>query len=132
MTRNSWHIHRTDKGLTLSRLACVRFDIAAQGQLPAGDPLRYAHQIRQDMWRLLQGVRGFAPVVELQKQGQGWQVRAGGAVFGRVPPNASAKVAELLENQSKRKRWIAQANRSNTRQGSCANQISNQKEGGEQ
>ncbi|MQY42828.1 hypothetical protein GG681_09255 [Epibacterium sp. SM1969] len=113
MTRKPWHIHRTDKALTLSRLSPARFDIVADGALPTGDPLRYAHQIRQDMWRLLQGVRGFAPVVELRAHDGGWQVRAGGAVNGVVPPNAAATVAELLQNQSKRARWIAQANRSN-------------------
>lgn len=111
MTRTSWHITRTDGALTLSRRLPARFDVAAVTVLPAGDPLRLAHQIRQDMWRKLQRLRGFSPVVEITAEGQGVKVRAGGQVMGRVPSNAAGLIAEILENASSRSRWVRHARR---------------------
>ncbi|UWQ26016.1 hypothetical protein K3553_06040 [Leisingera aquaemixtae] len=109
MTRSRWHITRTDSSLTLSRRLPAQFDVAAETVLPAGDPLRLAHQIRQDMWRRLQNVRGFSPVVEITAEGQGVRVRAGGQVTGRVPSNAAGLIAEVLENASSRARWVRHA-----------------------
>ena len=109
MTRAHWHITRTDSSLTLSRRLPARFDVAAETVLPAADPLRLAHQIRQDMWRKLQNLRGFAPVVEISAEGQGLRVRAGGQVMGRVPANAAAQITEVLENPGRRARWIRHA-----------------------
>lgn len=111
MTRSRWHITRTDSSLTLSRRLPARFDVAAETVLPAGDPLRLAHQIRQDMWRRLQSLRGFSPVVEIAAEGQGFKVRAGGQVTGRVPSNAAGQIAEVLENPASRARWIRHAGR---------------------
>lgn len=54
-----WHITRGVGELTLSRQLPARFDVVASTTLPEGDPLRLAHQIRQDMWRMLKRVRGF-------------------------------------------------------------------------
>ncbi|UWQ38537.1 hypothetical protein K3552_05905 [Leisingera aquaemixtae] len=109
MTRSRWHITRTDSSLTLSRRLPAQFDVAAVTVLPAGDPLRLAHQIRQDMWRKLQSLRGFSPVVEITAEGQGVKVRAGGQVMGRVPSNAAGLIAEVLENASSRARWVRHA-----------------------
>ncbi|QDI76305.1 MULTISPECIES: hypothetical protein [Leisingera] len=109
MTRSRWHIIRTDSSLTLSRRLPAQFDVAAVTVLPAGDPLRLAHQIRQDMWRKLQSLRGFSPVVEITAEGQGVKVRAGGQVMGRVPSNAAGLIAEVLENASSRARWVRHA-----------------------
>lgn len=109
MTRSRWHIIRTDSSLTLSRRLPARFDVAAETVLPAGDPLRLAHQIRQDMWRKLQSLRGFSPVVEITTVGQGLRVRAGGQVMGRVPGNAAGQIAEVLENPAGRARWVRHA-----------------------
>ncbi|UWQ77873.1 hypothetical protein K3725_11125 [Leisingera sp. S132] len=111
MTRTPWHITRTDSSLTLSRRLPARFDVAAESVLPGGDPLRLAHQIRQDMWRQLQSLRGFSPVVEITAEGQGLKVRAGGQVMGRVPSNAAAQIAEVLENPGRRARWLRHAGR---------------------
>ncbi|NSY38563.1 hypothetical protein [Leisingera sp. ANG59] len=111
MTRTSWHITRTDSAFTLSRRLPARFDVAAETVLPAADPLRLAHQIRQDLWRQLQRLRGFAPVVEITAAGQGLRVRAGGQVAGRVPANAAAQITEVLENPARRARWIRHASR---------------------
>ena len=69
----------------------------------------HAHQIRQDMWRKLQGMRGFSPVVEVTAtgpgSGQALRVRAGGQVMGRVPSNAAGLIADVLENPADRARW---------------------------
>ncbi|KIC16816.1 MULTISPECIES: hypothetical protein [unclassified Leisingera] len=111
MTRTPWHITRTDSSLTLSRRLPARFDVVAETVLPAADPLRLAHQIRQDMWRKLQSLRGFSPVVEITAEGQGLRVRAGGQVTGRVPANAAALIAEVLDNPARRARWIRHASR---------------------
>ncbi|NVK15615.1 MAG: hypothetical protein HWE35_15700 [Rhodobacteraceae bacterium] len=111
MTRTPWHITRTDSTLTLSRRVPARFDVAAETVLPSGDPLRLAHQIRQDMWRKLQRLRGFAPVVKITVAGQGLRVRAGGQVAGRVPANAAAQITEVLENPARRARWVRHATR---------------------
>ncbi|MBY6067009.1 hypothetical protein KUW17_09685 [Leisingera aquaemixtae] len=119
MTRSCWHITRTDSSLTLSRRVPARFDVAAETVLPAGDPLRLAHQIRQDMWRRLQSLRGFSPVVEITAlghgQAQGLRVRAGGQVTGRVPANAAAQITEVLENPACRARWVRHAARGQAR-----------------
>ncbi|UWQ42639.1 hypothetical protein K3718_06000 [Leisingera aquaemixtae] len=109
MTRSRWHIIRTDSSLTLSRRLPAQFDVAAVTVLPAGDPLRLAHQIRQDMWRKLQSLRGFSPVVEITAEGQGVKVRAGGQVTGRVPANTAAQIAEVLEQPANRCRWVRHA-----------------------
>ncbi len=115
MPKKTWHILREngDMGrvVTLSRELPARFDVAAETELPAGNPVRFAHQIRQDMWRMLQSMRGYSPVVRLTERGQGWHVLAGGRVQGNVPPGTAERISDLLENQSKRGRWVAQAKR---------------------
>lgn len=112
MPRSPWHITRTDDALTLSRRLPVRFDLAAETTLPGGDPLRLAHQIRQDMWRALQSLRGFAPAVEISAEGQGLRVRAGGQAAGPVPANAAERVAAVLGCPANRARWLRHARRS--------------------
>ncbi|WP_291728623.1 hypothetical protein [Leisingera sp. F5] len=109
MRSNRWHITPDEGGLTLSRRLPAQFDVAAETLLPAADPLRLAHQIRQDMWRRLQGLRGFSPVVEITAKGQGLRVRAGGQVTGRVPSNAAGLIADVLENPANRDRWLRHA-----------------------
>ena len=94
-------------GLTLSRHLPPRFDVAASTRLPAGDLHRVAHQVRQDMWRALQNVRGFSPVVEVQTDGAELRVTAGGRVAGRAAAGLNARIADVLEDASNRKRWIS-------------------------
>lgn len=111
MTRPPWHITRTDRSLTLSRRLPASFDVAAETVVPAADPLRLAHQIRQDLWRKLQSLRGFSPVVKISAEGQGLRVRAGGQVMGRLPANAAGLIADMLEDPARRARWIRHASR---------------------
>lgn len=115
MTGKPWHITREDGGLVLSRQVPPHFDVAASVGLPAADPLRLAHQIRQDMWRAVQNVRGFSPVVKIEAQGEGLLVTAGGRVAGRVPGNLASEIRAVLEDESKRSRWLRHARRDKKR-----------------
>ncbi|OIQ45926.1 MAG: hypothetical protein BM558_01650 [Roseobacter sp. MedPE-SW] len=115
MTRTSWHITRADNALTLSRCLPARFDVAVETVLIGGDPLRLAQQIRQDMWRAVQNVRGFSPVVRIEGQGESLLVTAGGRVAGRVPGNLASEIRAVLEDESKRSRWLRHARRDKKR-----------------
>ncbi|MGR3678014.1 MAG: hypothetical protein ACU0AZ_08520 [Paracoccaceae bacterium] len=100
-----WHIQRDATGLTLARALPARFDVSAETVLPLGDPLLLAHQIRQDMWRALQNLRGFSPVVRIDVGEAEVQVIAGGRVSGRVPATTVGRIAEVLETPANRQRW---------------------------
>lgn len=109
MTRNTWHIQREGETVTLSRRLPARFDVVVETSLPQANPVRLAHQIRQDLWRRLQRVRGFSPVVEITRTGETLSVRAGGQVAGRVPGTAVGMITDVLEDQSNRTRWLRHA-----------------------
>lgn len=111
MARDAWHTARDGATLTLSRLRTARFDLAEVTFLPGEDLIRsrIAHQIRQDMWRKLQGLRGFCPAVRVTTQPGGVAVLAGGAVNGPVTDRARATVAELLSDPALRTRWVENA-----------------------
>lgn len=101
-----WHIVREGDKLTLSRHIPVRFDVAVCTVLPRANLLRLAHQIRQDMWRALQRVRGFSPVVEICAFEEEAHVRAGGRVLGAVSPATGPRIADILEDTANRARWL--------------------------
>lgn len=106
MTRHTWHIKREGQSLTLSRQLPARFDIAAVASFPMMGRLRLAQQVRQDMWRALRNVRGFSPVVQIETQGDGLMVRAGGRVDGRAPKaQLQARITDVLANPDNRARW---------------------------
>lgn len=113
MAKVRWHIVKDGQGgLTLSRRLPARFDFAVEATLPACDPVRLAHQIRQDVWRKLQGLRGFLPVVEIVASGNKLCVRAGGSVQGSVPAaHAEGLVSEILHDPKRRARWVMHARR---------------------
>lgn len=101
-----WHITRDERSLTLSRHAVPRFDVAAETTFPPLRMLPLAQMIRQDMWRLLRSLRGFAPVVSVRRAEGGLHVTAGGSVAGRAPRgHIEAQIRALLENGCKRERW---------------------------
>lgn len=107
MARNDWHILRDEDGLTLARHLPARFDVSAVSLFPLCHAGRLAQQVRQDMWRALQRVRGFSPVVRVERLDTGLRVTAG----GRVPPaSKSASVVQrlddLLANPQVRARWL--------------------------
>ncbi|WP_420010676.1 hypothetical protein [Tateyamaria sp.] len=106
---NGWHIIQSEGSLTLSRRLPPRFDFAVQTELPQGNPRRLAHQIRQDLWRALQDVRGFSPVVQLDQTPGGWTVTAGGRASGKIAAATQAKANAVLEHRGNRARWLRHA-----------------------
>ncbi|WP_417713038.1 hypothetical protein [Pseudophaeobacter arcticus] len=115
MTGKSWHITRDEDGLVLSRQVPPRFDVAVSVEFPPAEPLRLAQQIRQDMWRAVQAVRGFSPMVKVEACGEGLLVTAGGRVAGRVPGNLASEIKAVLEDEAKRSRWLRHAKRGGNR-----------------
>ena len=111
MARDGWHINRDGDTLTVSRTQTARFDLAEVTFLPGDDLIRsrIAHQIRQDMWRKLQRLRGFCPAVRVTTQAGGVAVLAGGAVAGPVTDRARTAIADLLSDPALRARWVANA-----------------------
>ncbi|SOH94134.1 hypothetical protein SAMN06273572_103161 [Monaibacterium marinum] len=109
MSRSSWHMNRTDTVLTLSRQLPARFDVDATASFPALRRGRLAHLIRQDLWRALQSLRGYSPVVEVTNTPDGVVVRAGGRVAGPVTQATQARIAAVLADPDNRARWIANA-----------------------
>jgi len=99
----------------VARQVPPRFDVAVSVEFPPAEPLRLAQQIRQDMWRVVQTVRGFSPVVKVEEQGDGLLVTAGGRVAGRVPGNLASEIKAVLENEAKRGRWLQHARRDKKR-----------------
>ena len=105
MTKGAWHILKRDGVWTMSRMRSQRLDVSAQTWLPRVHPIRLMHQIRQDMWRHLQKVRGFAPLIRLAPDGDGWRVTAGGQVSAMASSHVT-RIEDVLENESFRARWI--------------------------
>lgn len=107
MSRARWHISRDGEALTLTRRRPARFDVMAETFLPRVRMTPLAHQIRQDLWRVLQSLRGYSPVIELTPQGDQLRVRAGGQVDGRFDgARTEARIAATLECPKNRNRWI--------------------------
>ena len=85
-------------------------DLIVDTSFPAVSQSRLARQIRQDVWRALQRVRGFSPVVELVEGPDGVQARIGGQVDGRFPrAHCEAVIREVID--ANRARWIRWAAR---------------------
>ncbi len=94
----------------MARHLPARFDVSVVSDLPLCDAGRLARQVRQDMWRALQRVRGFSPVVRVERFEDVMRVTAG----GRLPRSSqSAWVSErldaLLNDPRKRHRWLCWA-----------------------
>ncbi|MEM5467711.1 hypothetical protein [Celeribacter marinus] len=115
MARKNWHIKVEGDTLTLARRLPARFDFAATAVISGGAALRrgrMARQVRQDMWRALQTLRGFAPAVSVRVVGDDLEVTAGGGVAGAFPKaHCEAIVADVLSDPARRARWIAHATR---------------------
>ena len=83
--------------------------LEARATLPDLGRRRLAHAVRQDMWRMLQDVRGFAPVVEVTCRDGACHVRAGGAVAGRVPHGLSGRIQDMLDDHGHQAAWVKAA-----------------------
>jgi hypothetical protein len=114
-THQQWHMLREADEVTLTRRLPARFDFAAKTVISGGATLRkgrIATQVRQDMWRALQSLRGFAPVVQVRVVGGDLEITAGGAVSGQFPKSKSiAQVSDMLECPDRRARWMRSAQR---------------------
>jgi hypothetical protein len=110
MARHDWHILKDEGALTLARRLPARFDVAVTAVIEGGAGLRksrIAAQVRQDMWRSLQNLRGFAPVVRVAERGEDLEITAGGTVAGRFPKSdTEARIRALLDSQDHRIRWV--------------------------
>ncbi len=106
-----WHIIRTDQQLTLCRQLPPRFDVVGETTLPLVRKGRLAQQIRQDLWRALQNLRGFSPVVEVTETTQGLRIRAGGRIDAAPFPKQKleAQIDRLLASVPHRDRWLKNA-----------------------
>ena len=106
MSRDRWYILRDETVLTLARRLPARFDLSVRTLLPGGSRLRVAQQVRQDIWRALRHLRGFAPVVQVERLEDGLEVTAGGQVAGVFQrAQAEARVADVLNDPRNRTRW---------------------------
>ena len=107
MPRDHWNIDIDGDKLIMSRNPVARFDFFVEATLPDASRLRVAHQVRQDMWRRLQTLRGFSPVVEVERCESGLLVRAGGQIDAKRFPKrwAEKRVLALMECPVTRQRW---------------------------
>ncbi|MGB3407831.1 MAG: hypothetical protein WBA67_10085 [Jannaschia sp.] len=104
-----WYVARDADTFALSRSLPVRWDVEARAVLPDLARRRLAHAVRQDLWRMLQNIRGFAPAVEVTRTEVGCAVRAGGAVAGRVPATLAARIDRMLHDPAQRASWVRAA-----------------------
>ncbi|WP_294613967.1 hypothetical protein [uncultured Roseovarius sp.] len=110
MGRDRWHEVEEAGALVVARRWPVRFDLAVVTVLPRGGRRFLAHQVRQDMWRALQGLRGFVPAVRVTRTAGGLEVVAGGEVRGRFDrAHAEARIAAVLDDEANRARWQRRA-----------------------
>lgn len=114
MDRRGWHVMDDGATYVIARRLPLEWTIWAQTRLPDLGRRRLAHAVRQDLWRRLQRLRGFAPAVSVTRDGQGVRLRAGGTVRGALPAGAGATINALLNDDSLRAAWIrAASHRSN-------------------
>ncbi|CUH81067.1 hypothetical protein TRM7557_03221 [Tritonibacter multivorans] len=111
MANSNWHIQRTPGQVILSRQLPARFDVQAATtlRLQAGQGLslsRLAHQVRQDMWRAVQRVRGFSPVVQVTLSEAGAEIIAGGRAPSPIAPGLAGRIQSVLEDPQKQMRWM--------------------------
>lgn len=115
MARTSWHILREEHAVTVARHLPVRLDLCVRARIEAPGRLSLtslAQQIRQDVWRALQMLRGFSPVVRLCQTGATVDVEAGGRLCAPGAAGGAAdKIAEVLDSADNRRRWLTHAGR---------------------
>ncbi|TFL16715.1 hypothetical protein DR046_18665 [Jannaschia formosa] len=93
----------------MTRRLPLRWDVAASARMPDLGRRRLAHAVRQDLWRMLQDLRGFSPAVEVVRANGLCCVRAGGRVDGRRPPDLPARIIDLLQDPHCRAAWTRSA-----------------------
>jgi hypothetical protein len=102
-----------------------RWDIRLERRWPVAtrpSRRRYAHQIRQDIWRAAQHVRGFVPMVRVAWADGTLTITAGGALNAGPAPKLTDILAGVLDDPANRQRWDRHAHAKPTRkgQGTCS------------
>lgn len=115
MAKRGWHIQRDETGVTIARHLPAQFDLCGETALRVARPVsrtRIAHQVRQDLWRALQHLRGFSPVVQVG-QGDGLlTIRAGGRLSAATSQTAALRqLHAVLDDAANQQRWINHAGR---------------------
>ena len=106
--RGNWFEIYDGPCFTLARRLPARFDISREISVPLMSAPRLARQIRQDIWRKLQSIRGFLPVVEITDRGAHLHVRAGGELTCPAPFERSGeRIFDVLSNRDNQRRWAA-------------------------
>lgn len=106
--RGNWFEIYDGPCFTLARRLPARFDISREISMPLMSAPRLARQIRQDIWRKLQSIRGFLPVVEITDRGAHLHIRAGGELTCPVPFERSGeRIFDVLSNRDNQRRWAA-------------------------
>lgn len=109
---STWITTRSETSFRVARARAVRWDVQAQVLFPECRPSRLARQIRQDMWRQLQNLRGFSPIVEIIRVEGGLMAKAGGQIDGRFPrAHVEGLIAAVLDDPVRRARWLQHARR---------------------
>lgn len=105
--RGGWFETRSAARYVLARQWPPRFDVTGQAAFPVLRRGRLARQIRQDLWRALQDLRGFSPVVMVAATESGLYVTAGGRIAEglRAPATTGDRITALLEDPAVRRRW---------------------------
>ena len=104
--RGNWFEIYDGPCFTVARRLPARFDISREVLMPLMSAPRLAHQIRQDMWRKLQSIRGFLPVVEITHRGAHLHIRAGGELTCPAPFERSGdRIFDVLSNRDNHWRW---------------------------
>lgn len=106
---DTWHHWRDEDGAWVeARHWNLRWDLAVSTRLPKLRDRRLARAVRQELWRELRDIRGFRPAVKVTPEVDGVTVTAGGQIDGAFPTaKTEARVAELLNDPSRRARWIS-------------------------
>ena len=106
--RGNWFEIYDGPCFTLARRLPARFDISREISMPLMSAPRLARQIRQDIWRKLQSIRGFLPVVEITDRGAHLHIRAGGELTCPPPFERSGeRIFDVLSNRDNQRRWAA-------------------------
>jgi hypothetical protein len=106
--RGNWFEIYDGPCFTLARRLPARFDISREISMPLMSAPRLARQIRQDIWRKLQSIRGFLPVVEITDRGAHLHIRAGGELACPAPFERSGeRIFDVLSNRDNQRRWAA-------------------------
>lgn len=93
--------------ISIERIWCV-----GQGNRPTLrlSRRRLARAIRQDVWRVLQNVRGFAPRVQVSILNDSVHATVGGVLMSdRRESGLGERIAAVLDHPDNKNRWFAYA-----------------------